>query len=70
LERFLRNAPPRGATADIYAMPLREAREAFEREYFRNILQLTRGNMQRAAEIAGLERTYFYRKLKQYKGEE
>ncbi|MGI9338891.1 MAG: sigma-54-dependent transcriptional regulator, partial [Gammaproteobacteria bacterium] len=42
LERFLRNAPPRGATADIYAMPLREAREAFEREYFRNILQLTR----------------------------
>ena len=70
LGRFLRNSPSRGVAPNIYSLPLREARESFEREYFRNLLQLVKGNMQRAAEIAGLERTYFYRKLKQYKEEE
>ena len=48
-------------------MNLRDAREIFEREYFRNLMQTMRGNMQQAAQVAGLERTYFYRKLKQYK---
>lgn len=70
LERLIRNTPARDSAEDMYSMPLREAREAFEREYFRNILHIARDNMQRAAEIAGLERTYFYRKLKQYKEEE
>lgn len=70
LDRFSRNSSSRGISPSIFAMPLREAREAFEREYFRNLLQLVRGNMQQAAEIAGLERTYFYRKLKQYKEED
>lgn len=45
-------------------MPLREAREAFERLYFEYHLALDGGNMTRLAEKAGMERTHLYRKLK------
>ncbi len=45
-------------------LPLREAREAFERVYFEHHLQLEGGNMTRLAEKTGLERTHLYRKLK------
>ncbi|MBI4755652.1 MAG: sigma-54-dependent Fis family transcriptional regulator [Betaproteobacteria bacterium] len=45
-------------------LPLREAREAFERMYFEHHLRLDSGNMTRLAEKAGLERTHLYRKLK------
>lgn len=56
-----------GMFDEMYNMSLREAREYFEREYFTRLINMTNGNMQQAAKIAGLERTYFYRKLKQYK---
>ncbi len=46
-------------------MPLREARESFERIYFEYHLQLESGNITRLAEKTGLERTHLYRKLKQ-----
>ena len=46
-------------------MPLREARESFERMYFEYHLQLESGNITRLAEKTGLERTHLYRKLKQ-----
>lgn len=46
-------------------MPLREARETFERLYFEHHLQLEDGNITRLAEKTGLERTHLYRKLKQ-----
>ena len=45
-------------------MPLREAREMFERIYFEYHLRLESGNMTRFAEKTGLERTHLYRKLK------
>ena len=44
--------------------PYREAREAFERVYFENLLAQERGSMSRVAEKSGLERTHLYRKLK------
>ncbi len=50
--------------ATMYDLPLREAREHFEREYFRRLLVVTNGNVIEAAQKAGLERTYLYRKLK------
>jgi DNA-binding NtrC family response regulator len=50
---------------EVYKMPLREAREVFEREYFVRLLHTAQGNYQRAAQLAGLERTYLYRKFKQ-----
>jgi DNA-binding NtrC family response regulator len=46
-------------------LPLREAREAFERMYFEYHLRLEGGNMTRLAQKTGLERTHLYRKLKQ-----
>ena len=45
--------------------PLREARDDFERMYFDHHIKLASNNMSKLAEIAGLERTHLYRKLKQ-----
>jgi two-component system nitrogen regulation response regulator NtrX len=52
-------------TSRFFEMPLREAREAFERIYFEQLLGKEQSNMSRVAEKAGLERTHLYRKLKQ-----
>ena len=46
-------------------LPLREARDAFERAYFEHHLSREHGSMTRVAEKTGLERTHLYRKLKQ-----
>jgi DNA-binding NtrC family response regulator len=45
-------------------LPLREAREAFERAYFEQLLGREGGSIARVAEKSGLERTHLYRKLK------
>jgi two-component system nitrogen regulation response regulator NtrX len=48
----------------IMALPLREARELFEREYL--VAQISRfgGNISRTAEFVGMERSALHRKLK------
>ncbi|MBW7923537.1 MAG: response regulator [Burkholderiaceae bacterium] len=46
-------------------LPLREARDCFERAYFEHHLTREHGSMTRVAERTGLERTHLYRKLKQ-----
>ena len=56
-------APARLAP-EVIELPLREAREAFERMYFEYHLARDGGNMTRLAEKTGLERTHLYRKLK------
>ncbi len=61
------------ASSDIFGadtvlaleLPLREARDRFERQYFERLMLRTGGNMSRAAELSGVERTHLYRKLKQ-----
>jgi DNA-binding NtrC family response regulator len=59
-------AAPVGATASIsFDIPLRDARDAFERAYFEYHLARENGSMTRVAEKTGLERTHLYRKLKQ-----
>jgi DNA-binding NtrC family response regulator len=45
--------------------PLREARDEFERNYFRYHLVRENNSMTRVSEKTGLERTHLYRKLKQ-----
>jgi two-component system, NtrC family, nitrogen regulation response regulator NtrX len=60
-------APPTPAGAGgerLLALPLREAREVFEREYL--IAQINRfgGNISRTAEFIGMERSALHRKLK------
>ena len=65
VERVLaaRSAP--GAPPEVALdRPYREAREAFERAYFENLLAREHGSMSRVAERSGLERTHLYRKLK------
>ena len=49
---------------DVMELPLREAREMFERTYFEHHLRVDGGNMTRLADKTGLERTHLYRKLK------
>ena len=56
--------PPTHQSFDL-EMPLREARDAFERAYFEYHLLQENGSMTRVAEKTGLERTHLYRKLKQ-----
>jgi two-component system, NtrC family, nitrogen regulation response regulator NtrX len=46
-------------------MPLREARERFEYQYFLHHIRREDSNMSRVADRVGLERTHLYRKLKQ-----
>lgn len=59
-------ASPATNTASIsFDLPLREARDAFERAYFEYHLARENGSMTRVAERTGLERTHLYRKLKQ-----
>ncbi len=46
--------------------PLREARLRFEREYLVRLLQITRGNVSQAAQLAKRNRTEFYRLLNRH----
>jgi len=47
-----------------YDLPLREAREQFERNYIIHQLKLVKGSVGKAAIAIGLERTHLYRKLR------
>jgi len=59
-------APPTAAPSALpLDLPLREARDAFERVYFEHHIGKEGGNMSRVADSVGLERTHLYRKLKQ-----
>ena len=55
---------PSQSDQHIMALPLREAREMFEKEYL--IAQINRfgGNISRTAEFIGMERSALHRKLK------
>jgi two-component system nitrogen regulation response regulator NtrX len=48
----------------LMGMPLREAREAFEREYLKAQISRFGGNISRTAEFVGMERSALHRKLK------
>jgi DNA-binding NtrC family response regulator len=61
LPQFARQATGPDVQLDL---PLREAREAFERAYFEHHLAEANGSIARLAEKSGLERTHLYRKLK------
>ena len=55
---------PPGLLPEMLTLPLREARELFEKLYFEHHLRVEGGSMTRLAEKTGLERTHLYRKLK------
>ncbi len=52
------------ANGELVAMPLREAREQFERSYLQAQLQRFGGNISRTAGFVGMERSALHRKLK------
>ena len=55
---------PGQAVRSIMGTPLREAREAFEREYLRAQIRRFSGNISRTASFIGMERSALHRKLK------
>jgi len=65
-------APPQGATPgagqalDLTGLPWREARESFEKTYLSRVLSECGGNISKAAERIGLDRTNLQDKAKKY----
>jgi two-component system nitrogen regulation response regulator NtrX len=55
---------PGEAARSIMGTPLREAREAFEREYLKVQIRRFSGNISRTAAFIGMERSALHRKLK------
>ncbi|MBC7132595.1 MAG: sigma-54-dependent Fis family transcriptional regulator [Roseovarius sp.] len=51
-------------SGSVAMLPLREAREAFEREYLTTQINRFGGNISRTAEFVGMERSALHRKLK------
>ena len=49
---------------DLLSLPLREAREQFERAYLQQQLVLCNGKVGKLAQRVGMERTHLYRKLR------
>jgi two-component system, NtrC family, nitrogen regulation response regulator NtrX len=60
---ILPSTPSQGS-AHIMSLPLREAREVFEREYLTAQINRFSGNISRTAEFVGMERSALHRKLK------
>lgn len=58
------NSQPTDEALVSIDLPIREARERFEKAYFVKQLAYCEGNIAKLAERAGLERTNLYRKLK------
>lgn len=50
-----------------FNLPIREARENFEKRYFEFQLKQTGGSVSKVAKAVGMERTHLYRKLKSLK---
>jgi DNA-binding NtrC family response regulator len=57
-------APAAAAAAHAPAAPFREAREAFEREYFAGLIKAAGGNISEAARMSGIARQNFYAHIK------
>ncbi len=51
-------------TSEIMALPLRDAREIFEREYLNTQINRFGGNISKTASFVGMERSALHRKLK------
>ena len=78
IERAVVMSPQETITAEFLALtpetssqpgslqPLTEAKEAFERDYLKDLLGATQGNISRASQIAGRYRADFYKLLKKY----
>jgi len=57
-------SPEGGSTEQLMSLPLRDAREIFEREYLMAQINRFGGNISRTAEFVGMERSALHRKLR------
>tara|TARA_B110000238_G_C16139243_1_gene445338 strand:+ start:1320 stop:2657 length:1338 start_codon:yes stop_codon:yes gene_type:complete len=69
VKQALSNRPSLGSNKasnveSLLDMPLREAREAFEKQYLLHQLKRVNGSVSKLAELVGMERTHLYRKLR------
>lgn len=55
-----------GASPISGCIPMKQAKRNFEAEYFRSLLQHTKGNMTLASRISKVGRPYLYKKLKEH----
>lgn len=55
---------PEALSEKLYHLPLREAREEFERRYFQHQIAKHDGSVGKVAKASGVERTHLYRKLR------
>jgi two-component system nitrogen regulation response regulator NtrX len=58
------NVGPDNGGSSLMSVPLREARESFEREYLKVQIRRFSGNISRTASFIGMERSALHRKLK------
>tara|TARA_B100000686_G_scaffold348840_1_gene440861 strand:+ start:1048 stop:2403 length:1356 start_codon:yes stop_codon:yes gene_type:complete len=63
-ESLTKNKDESFSVTDTLSIPLREARETFEREYLVSQLKKNAGNISKTAKFVGMERSALYRKLK------
>lgn len=57
--------PKTSSASDLVTLPLREAREAFERDYLMSQIKRFGGNISKTSDFVGMERSALHRKMKQ-----
>ena len=63
-ESLSKSAEDNFSVTDTLSVPLREARESFEKEYLISQLKKFGGNISKTAKFVGMERSALHRKLK------
>lgn len=58
------DSPVRGLGPDLVLLPLREAREKFEKDYLEAQVRRFQGNVSKTSQFVGMERSALHRKLK------
>lgn len=58
------HSTPSGVSVDMISLPLREAREVFERSYLQAQIARFEGSVSKTAQFVGMERSALHRKLK------
>ncbi|NQT20262.1 MAG: sigma-54-dependent Fis family transcriptional regulator, partial [Planctomycetes bacterium] len=66
LPRDVHAATKKAASTSLFDLPFKVARNAFERNYIKRVLDRCEGNVAQAARTAGVSRTYFYEIIKKY----
>ena len=63
-ESLSKNVEDNFSVNDTLSIPLKEARETFEKEYLTTQLKKFGGNISKTAKFVGMERSALHRKLK------